>query len=240
MQIFRRKFNKFCFKLSLPFVLEHVIFRRNQFLTKAMTFFQFSNNFLNFLACDMAGPGFDFFYTEDPKLAAKNVQCIHTSVTAGTKERNCHQNWLMGNCGKSQPAGNDLMGIYCGLTKSCPNETLFNHNVCPYLYNSAFSHDFVANNYYNCSSKRMAKDLPVNFKMGYMEKRKKLVSKIDLHNGGFLFFLQSPIIILELSLFFQSINYWRYSCTHFQVLPIHRRIKLFMFSLCSTSYQKIQ
>lgn len=125
----------------------------------------------------MAGPGFDFFHKSNPKLAAKNVQCIHTSDSAGTKERNCHQNWLMGNCGKSQPAGNDLMGVFCGLTKSCKNETLFNHNVCPYLYNSAFSHDFVVNNYYNCPSTRMAKNLPINFKMGYMETRKKLVSK---------------------------------------------------------------
>lgn len=42
------------------------------------------------LACDMAGPGFDYIYKKDPKGAAKNVQCIHTSM-AGTAERNCHQ-----------------------------------------------------------------------------------------------------------------------------------------------------
>lgn len=148
----------------------------------------FNNKKLSILACDMAGPGFDFFHWEDPKKAAKNVQCIHTSFYAGTIERNCHQNWIMGDCGKSQPAADDLMAMFCGITRSCPNETLFSHNVCPYLYNSAFSHDFVANNYHNCSSHRMAKNLPVNFKMGYMETRKKLVSKIDLRNGCFLFF----------------------------------------------------
>lgn len=42
------------------------------------------------IACDMAGPGFDYIYKKDPKGAAKNVQCIHTSM-AGTAERNCHQ-----------------------------------------------------------------------------------------------------------------------------------------------------
>jgi hypothetical protein len=131
----------------------------------------------------MAGPGFDYINSSDPKQAAKNVQCIHTSNTAGTKERKCHQNWLMGNCGKSQPAGNDGLGIFCGLTKTCKNETLFNHNVCPYLYNSAFTNDFVASNRYNCQSTRMAKNLPVKFKMGYMETRKKLVSKTHHHNG---------------------------------------------------------
>lgn len=179
-----------------------------------------------FLACDMAGPGFDVFKMEDPKLAAKNVQCIHTSINAGTKQRNCHQNWLMGNCGYSQPAGNDLMGVYCSLTKSCPNETLLNHNVCPYLYNSAFSHNFVANNYYNCSSKRMARNLPVNFKMGYMEKRKKLVSKLISITVVFSFSHDYFFAVV-----FQFINYWRYSCTHFQILPIHRRVIIFMFFL---------
>jgi hypothetical protein len=54
----------------------------------------------------MAGPGFDatFRKTPDPTLAAKNVQCIHTSSDKGTSSRNCCQNWNMGDCGKRQPA----------------------------------------------------------------------------------------------------------------------------------------
>jgi hypothetical protein len=120
----------------------------------------------------MAGPGFDFIYNKDPKDAAKNVQCIHTTNTAGTKIRNCHQNWLMGYCGKWQKAGKDFQSFFCGM-KTCSNEPIDSHTLCPYFYISAFEHNFVANNYYNCPSMRLAKDLPANFKMGYMEDRKR-------------------------------------------------------------------
>lgn len=47
-------------------------------------------------ACDMAGPGFDSKPTSDHRLAAQNVQCIHTSRDKGTKFSLCHQNWKMG------------------------------------------------------------------------------------------------------------------------------------------------
>lgn len=48
-------------------------------------------------ACDSAGPGFLLYDAEhDPKDAAKNVQCIHTSTDAGTWTYDCHQDWLMG------------------------------------------------------------------------------------------------------------------------------------------------
>lgn len=49
------------------------------------------------IACDSAGPGFliyDIF--NDPKNAAKNVQCIHTTILIGTAIYKCHQDWLMG------------------------------------------------------------------------------------------------------------------------------------------------
>jgi hypothetical protein len=123
----------------------------------------------------MAGPGFDYVYKRDPKRAARNVQCIHTSEDAGTRERKCHQNWLMGHCGKYQNAADSVPAIYCELTNSpvCTNNPKFSHNLCPYLYNSAFEHDFVVNNHHNCSSKRMATGLPANFKMGFMETRKR-------------------------------------------------------------------
>lgn len=54
--------------------------------------------------CELAGPGFDGnARNADPKMAAINSQCIHTASGGyGTRERTCHQNWLMGNCGESQ------------------------------------------------------------------------------------------------------------------------------------------
>lgn len=53
--------------------------------------------------CEPAGPGFDNPKDADPKMAAINSQCIHTASGGyGTRERNCHQNWIMGNCGESQ------------------------------------------------------------------------------------------------------------------------------------------
>lgn len=134
------------------------------------------NDFITFVACDMAGPGFDFFYTRDPKDAAKNVQCIHTSNNAGTKERNCHQNWLMGHCGLFQDSANVTQAFYCTLVnRNCLNkdQPLFSHSTCPYFYNSAFKNDFVADNRHKCLSSRMVKNLPGNFKMGFMESRKK-------------------------------------------------------------------
>lgn len=55
------------------------------------------------LVCDPAGPGFDGTNTSSPITAALNSQCIHTASGGyGTRERNCHQNWNMGNCGESQ------------------------------------------------------------------------------------------------------------------------------------------
>lgn len=55
------------------------------------------------LVCDPAGPGFDGTNTSNPTTAALNSQCIHTASGGyGTRERNCHQNWNMGNCGESQ------------------------------------------------------------------------------------------------------------------------------------------
>lgn len=63
-----------------------------------------STNFCSFRAvCEMAGPGFDGGKNADPKMAAISSQCIHTASGGyGTRERKCHQNWLMGNCGEIQ------------------------------------------------------------------------------------------------------------------------------------------
>lgn len=124
-------------------------------------------------ACDMAGPGFDFIYDRDPKDAAKNVQCIHTSFTAGTLERKCHQNWLMGHCGEYQDAGNDAQVVFCALFKNCVKPPMLSHSTCPYFYNSAFRNAFKYNTNSKCVTKRPVTNLPVNFMMGMMETRKK-------------------------------------------------------------------
>lgn len=97
--------------------------------------------------------GYGFDYYEDPKPAAKNVACIDTSWDRGTNVYNCHQNFRMGFYGYSQPAA----GPY----------PLGSHGLCPYFYNSSFTNDFVPNNYYNCWSDRIAKNLTSDVKMGY-------------------------------------------------------------------------
>lgn len=48
-----------------------------------------------FLAAEPAGPLFtEYDCNNDPKDAADNVQCIHTSIQ--NVVYNCHQDWLMG------------------------------------------------------------------------------------------------------------------------------------------------
>lgn len=109
-------------------------------------------------ACDPAGPGFDMnVRSVDPKNSAKNVACINTSTDKGTGVYNCHQNFRMGLCGRSQAAAGP--------------RPLGNHGLCPYFYNAAFEHEFVADNFYNCKSLRTASNLPSDYRMGYMEQR---------------------------------------------------------------------
>ncbi|CAD7088698.1 unnamed protein product [Hermetia illucens] len=114
--------------------------------------------------CDMAGPGFDFRVASlDHKDAAQNVQCIHTSRDKGTKNYDCHQDWRMGNCGASQDAAD--------------RPPMGSHGLCPYFYISAFDHPFFAvNQPRRCSSSRPASFWPEDFKMGYLETRKPMVS----------------------------------------------------------------
>lgn len=96
----------------------------------------------------------------DASLAAENVQCIHTSNTYGTMQRNCTQNWNMGVCGYAQVGA---MAYPKG-----------SHGLCPYFYNAAFTHDFVAwKNIYGCYSTRAVTEYPELFKMGYIETRKR-------------------------------------------------------------------
>ncbi|XP_055603067.1 uncharacterized protein LOC129751538 [Uranotaenia lowii] len=108
-------------------------------------------------ACEPARPGFDdnsAFSGKDPKMAAKMVQCIHTSNSLGTVLRNCHVDWNMGNCGKDQPAA----GPY-------PKGS---HGLCPHFYNSAFERSFVpVKKPSDCESSRPVLEWPVGLRMGY-------------------------------------------------------------------------
>lgn len=106
-------------------------------------------------ACEPAGPGFDApnlaFSQLDPKLAARNVQCIFTSQV-GVKRRSCHQNWNMGDCGLGQPGANIIVA----------------HILCPKFYNSAFRNEFRSvRKPDKCVSFRAMAELPVNHRMGY-------------------------------------------------------------------------
>uniref|UniRef100_A0A182LVB1 Lipase domain-containing protein n=1 Tax=Anopheles culicifacies TaxID=139723 RepID=A0A182LVB1_9DIPT len=116
--------------------------------------------------CDMAGPGFDSdraFKQVDFRNAAKNVQCIHTSIDKGTKFPNkCHQNWRMGQCGLRQAAaGPPPKG---------------SHGLCPIFYNLAFKYQFLAQpKPTECLVLSEVATYPRNYRMGYMETRKSAV-----------------------------------------------------------------
>lgn len=106
-------------------------------------------------ACEPAGPGFDgTAKAKDPKLAAKNVACINTSTDKGTSVYNCHQNFRMGKCGKSQPAAGP--------------RPLGNHGLCPYFYVKAFDFKFAPNNFFDCKTKRLARIGNQDVRMGYL------------------------------------------------------------------------
>lgn len=108
----------------------------------------------------MAGPGFDHLSIQpDHRVAAQNVQCIHTSRDKGTRFYNCHQDWRLGNCGFAQIAASD--------------PPFGSHGLCPYMYVSAFENNFYAiDKPGSCQSKLYAPVWPYKYKMGYMEARK--------------------------------------------------------------------
>lgn len=108
----------------------------------------------------MAGPGFDHRLQPNQRLAAQNVQCVHTSRDKGTHHFNCHQNWRLGNCGYTQPAAGD--------------PPLGSHGLCPYIYISAFDHAFLAvPKPIECVSRSPALSWPPGYRLGYLERRKK-------------------------------------------------------------------
>jgi hypothetical protein len=65
--------------------------------------------------CDPAGPLFDndddFERRVNPRLSAKNTQCINTSYGVGTTIYDCTQNFRMGYCGWLQVATQYSLGV---------------------------------------------------------------------------------------------------------------------------------
>lgn len=56
----------------------------------------------------------------------------------------------------------------------CVIRFLGSHGLCPHFYNSAFTNDFYATDSFSrCGSRRLARNVPALFKMGYMETRKR-------------------------------------------------------------------
>lgn len=160
-------------------------------------------NWKMFQVCEPAGPGFDYrLTTKQPQKAAKNVQCIHTSVIAGTVERLCHQDWMMGNCGRQQPASNVFQYYFCQTTRLCESSYHISHGLCPHYYNSAFKNVFASNNAYKCGTLRPPTVQLTDYKMGYSESRKSwafLYSRLSCDNlftnFFFVFFSIRPKIV---------------------------------------------
>lgn len=115
----------------------------------------FDKILMNFLFnFEFSGPGFDSNKRSiDPKISAKHVTCINTSTDKGTNKYNCHVNFRMGKCGKSQPAAG--------------RRPMRDHGLCPYFYNSAFTNEFKPTKSHDCKSKNEAPSIPKGFTMGY-------------------------------------------------------------------------
>jgi hypothetical protein len=109
------------------------------------------------LISSVLGPGFDGTRrAKDPKLASNKTSCINTSTDKGTSNYNCHRNFRMGKCGSSQPAAGPF--------------PLGSHGLCPYFYNLAFNQTFASNNFFKCTSRRLANlTLSPNVRMGYLD-----------------------------------------------------------------------
>ncbi|XP_058116709.1 uncharacterized protein LOC131288483 [Anopheles ziemanni] len=142
--------------------------------------------------CDMAGPGFDsdrMFKQRNFHSAAKNVQCIHTSIDKGTKFPNkCHQNWRMGVCGLRQAAAGP--------------PPLGSHGLCPVFYNLAFKYQFLAQpKPLECVAVGEQANYPRNYRMGYMEDRRSEVR-------GELFALTSDVY--PYTVFTNPYNFFEY------------------------------
>lgn len=143
-------------------------------------------------ACDPAGPLFDnnpmYKNREPASSAALNVQCIHTSKTAGTSTRDCTQNWEMGNCGGDQQGSKEENSPISVQMDSWKIEMLpafiadssRNHLMCPYLYINAFEKEFSAVNNTCCNAEDGRVAVPSNYSMGYRQLNKGLADCVKL------------------------------------------------------------
>jgi hypothetical protein len=84
-----------------------------------------------------------------------------------------------GNCGLTQPGSKDYpSGFFTRISDSITGRLRVkkrsqrSHFLCNHFYASAFDHDFVANNQHHCKVK-IPENMPENFKMGYMETRRR-------------------------------------------------------------------
>lgn len=82
---------------------------------------------------------------------------------------------FQGYCGLSQPAAN-LLGIITG-----DGEAESSHTLCNDFYINAFEHNFFANNAEKCPG--VTRNLPPNFRMGYMETRKRLIAAFSFKSS---------------------------------------------------------
>lgn len=85
-----------------------------------------------------------------------------------------------GNCGISQPGASSTMPLFLAdlldeslSTHLRPQRKKMSHEMCNEFFVNSFEHDFIANNTMSCSNVIDLSQLPVNFKMGFMEKRRK-------------------------------------------------------------------
>lgn len=111
------------------------------------------------------------------RLAARNVQIIHTSVDEGTFERDGHQDWLMGDCGINQdssPPNIEARSYFQIVADQTPFYVPLlreNHSTCPWFYISAFDHVFPAVEN-RCCPRSQRDAWPTNYRMGYMQPNK--------------------------------------------------------------------
>ena len=66
----------------------------------------------------------------------------------------------MGRCGSAQPAAESRIEL---------SEKVFLTSLCPFMYNIAFDQEFVSNNYFKCTSRRLANVTSSDVRMAYLD-----------------------------------------------------------------------
>lgn len=84
----------------------------------------------------------------------------------------------------SQPASGDTLSLFIDslavgtigrslIPEPLKSSAKMSHEICNDFYVNSFEHDFIANNSVSCENSIDFEKLPKNFKMGFMEKRRK-------------------------------------------------------------------